>query len=174
LKIFGSGEKPIKLSKTSWLLLSVGIFVVVVASLGLTRSQQIQEQDKLSDELSIAETRLDKLQVKELRQQQEELQVQLDESTIQLTAAKDTLHQTAESIDVTDELFVIAQACGVEIMDISSAGVRSDKLEGIDCLSITLNVMAEGELPNIISFVIRLNNDFTTGIVKTAKISVPT
>jgi len=163
----------LKLSKTSWLLLSVGIFIVVVASLGLTRSQQLQEQGQLGEELGIAETRLDKLQVKQLQQQQEELQGQLDESTIQLVAAKDKLRQTVESIDVTDEFFAIAQSCGTIVESISSSSIRSDKLEGLSCSVITLNAVVSGEVPNLIDFIIKLNTDFTTGVVKSAQISIP-
>lgn len=162
-----------KLGKTSWLILSAGIFIVVVASLGLTRSQQIQEQGQLDEELSIAEMRLNQLQVKQLRQQQEELQGQLDESKIQLMAAKDKLRQTVESINVTDEFFEVAQSCGVEVASISSSSIESEKLGGIICSVITLNAVVAGEVPNLISFVIKLNNDFTTGIVKSAQISIP-
>jgi hypothetical protein len=163
----------LKLSKTSWLILSVGLFVVIMAGLGLTRSQQLQAQSQLSQELSVAETRLDKLQVEDLRQKQEELQRQLDESTIRLTEAKDKLRQTIESINVTDEFFEIAQFCGVEVESISSSNIRDDKLEDINCSVITLNAVVEGEVPNIINLVIKLNTDFTTGIVKAVQISIP-
>jgi hypothetical protein len=162
----------LKLSKTSWLILSVGIFLVVLAGLGLTRSQQLQEQGQLGEELSIAEMRLSKFQVSELRQQQEELQRQLDENTVQLTAAKDILSQTVESISVTDEFFQIAQFCDVTVMSISSSGIESGKLEDIACSVITLNTAVEGEVSNLINFVIRLNTDFTTGVVKSAQISI--
>ena len=161
-----------KLSKTSWLILSVGIFLVVAAGLGLTRSQQAQEQSQLDEELSVAEKRLDKFQIEELRQQQDELQVKLDESAIQLEAAKDRLHQTVESIDVTDEFFAIAQACGTTVMSISTSGIRSDALEAVGCSMIQINANVEGELPNLINLVITLNSDFTTGIVESTQMSI--
>jgi len=163
----------LKLSKTSWLILSAGIFLVVVAGLCLTRSQQLQEQGQLGEELSIAERRLSKFQISELQQQQEELQRQLDESTVHLTAAKDILSQTVESIGVTDEFFQIAQFCDVAVMNISSSGTESGKFEGIACTVITLNAMVEGEVPNLIDFVIMLNTDFTNGVVKSAQIDIP-
>lgn len=162
-----------KLTKTSWLILSIGIFVVVVASLGITRSQQLQEKDQLNEKLSVAELRLSRLQVKELRQQQEELQGRLDEREMQLMAAKDSLRQPIESIDVTDEFFAIAQYCGVKVMSISSSGIKSEKLGSVGCSVISLNAVVDGEVSNLISFVIKLNNDFTTGVVKSAQISIP-
>jgi len=163
----------VKLSKTSWLILAAGIFIVVFASLGITRSQQLQEQEQLDDELTVAEMRLNKFQVKQLRQQQEELQKQLDESTIQLTAGKDKLRQTIDSINVTDEFFEIARSCSIEVVGISSSNIGSEELGNIVCSVITLNATVAGDTSNLISFVIRLNNDFTTGIVKSAQISIP-
>lgn len=162
-----------KLTKTSWLILSVGIFIVVVIGLGLTRSQQFQEKGQLDEKMSIAEKRLNNLQVKELREQQEELQGRLDASTRQLMAVKDSLRQPVESIDVTDEFFAVAYSCGVEVMGISSSGIKNEKLGDLACSAISLNARVTGEVSNLISFVIKLNNDFTTGVVKSAQMSVP-
>ena len=162
-----------KLSKTSWLILAAGIFIVVFASLGITRSQQLQEQEQLDDELTVAEMRLNKFQVKQLRQQQEELQKQVDGSTMQLTAAKDKLRQTIDSINVTDEFFEIARSRSIEVVGISSSNIGSEELGNIVYSMITLNATVAGDTSNLISFVIRLNNDFTTGIVKSAQISIP-
>lgn len=162
-----------KLSKTSRLILAAGIFIVVFASLGIARSQQLQEQEQLDDELTIAEMRLNKFQVKQLRQQQGELQKRLDESTMQLTAGKDKLRQTIDSISVTDEFFEIARSCSIEVVGISSSNIGSEELGNIVYSVITLNATVAGDTSNLISFVIRLNNDFTTGIVKSAQISIP-
>ena len=97
----------------------------------------------------------------------------MDESKVKLLAAKDNLRQTVESIDVTDKFFAIAQSCEVEIMSISSSSIKNEKLEDINCSKITLNVVAEGAIDNLISYVIKLNNDFVTGIVNSAQIIVP-
>lgn len=163
----------LKLGKTSWIILSAGLFVVIIAGLGFARSQQIQEQGQLGEELSIAEKRLNKLQLQQRHEQQEELQIQLDNEVIKLVEAKDRLHQSVESIDVTDEFFVIAQSCNVTVMSTSSSSIKSEKLEGVSCAMITFNAVVEGEVPSIISFVIKLNNDFTTGVVESARISIP-
>jgi hypothetical protein len=163
----------LKLSKTSWLILLAGIFVVLIAGLVVTRSKQLQEQSELRDELRVAEMRLSKLQVQQLQQQEDELQGKLDETIAQLVAAKDNLRPTVESIDVTEKFFAIAQSCGVEITNITSSGIKGEKLENVDCSMITLNAVATGEVPNLISFVIKLNNDFTSGIVNSARITIP-
>ena len=163
----------LKLSKTSLLILLAGIFIVIVAGLGLTRSQQTQAQGQLDEELSIAEMRLNKLQETQLRQQQEELQKQLDESAIRLAAAKDKLRHSVESIDVTDEFFAIAQSSGVAVASVSSSTIKSGELKGVGCSVITLNAVVAGDVPDFISFIISLNNDFTTGVVESAQMSIP-
>jgi hypothetical protein len=165
--------RKIKISKTSWLILFAGVFVVIVVGLFLTHSQQLKEQERLNDELSVVEMRLNKLEVKQLYQEEEGLQKQVDENNVQLLAAKDSLRQTVESIDVTDKFFAIARSCDVEITSISSSSIKTEDLGDINCFKITLNVVAEGEVDNLISFIIKLNNDFITGIVDSAQISIP-
>jgi hypothetical protein len=165
--------KKLKLTKTSWLILSAGIFIVVAASLGLSHSKQIKEQGQLDEELSVAQTRLDKLQVKQLREQQEELQSRLDESIIQFVAAKDSLRRSIESANLTDDFFAIAQSCSVIVDSITSSGTKEEKLGGITCSAATLNAAVSGEVSDLISFVVKLNDYFTTGVVKSAQISIP-
>jgi hypothetical protein len=163
----------LKLSKTSWFILSIGLFIVIIAGLGLTHSQQLKAQSQLDDELDIAEMRLSKLGFDELRLKQEDLQRQLDERNLELTEAKDKLRQTIESIHVTDEFFEIAQSCYVQVDSISSSDIKTGKLGDISCSIITLKATVEGEVSNIIDFVIKLNNDFTTGVVESARMSIP-
>lgn len=165
--------KGLKLSKTSMLILSAGIFIVVLASLGLTRSQQVQEQTKLDEELSITEVRLSNVQIAQLLQQQAELQAQIDESTIQLTEAKNRLRQTVESIDVTDEFFSIAHDCDVLINNISTTTITTEELEGVNCSLIAIDSLVTSDVSNLIDFVISLNTDYTTGVVKSVQISIP-
>ena len=164
--------KKLKLTKTSWLILSAGIFIVVAASLGLSHSKQIKEQGQLDEELSVAQMRLDKLQVQQSREQQEELQSQLDANTVQLVAARDSLRHSLESANVTDEFFAIAQSCSVIIESVSSSGIKDEKLGGIVCSATTLNAAVSGEVSDLINFVIKLNDYFTTGVVKSAQISI--
>jgi hypothetical protein len=164
--------KKLKLSKASWLILSAGLFIVVLAGLGLTRSQQIQEQTKLDEELSINEMRLSKFNIEQLQQQRDELQEEVDKNTVLLDAAKYGLRATVESIDVTDEFFVIASKCDVIVNSISSSCIGNDDLNGIGCSTISLTAVVLGDFSNLIDFIISLNQDYTTGYVKSVYISV--
>lgn len=165
--------KFIKLSKTSWLILSVGIFVVVLAGLGITRSQQLQEQGKLENELGDSQMILDKIKVADLQQRLGELQQNADEEQLQLDEAKNKLDQTVVSVDVTDEFFSIADYCGVVIMSMSTTPIQPNTFEGIGLSTTALNAGVVGELPDLINFVVSLNNDFTTGLIKSTQIIIP-
>ena len=90
----------------------------------------------------------------------------------QLDAAKAILSQPIGSIVASDTLFNIAETCGVEVTEISSSGSAGGELEGIACSVLPLTARVEGDIPNLINFIIKLNGDFTTGAVKSVDISV--
>ena len=162
-----------KISKASWLILIAGVVFVTFASLGIAGAKQMSEQGELNDELSIAERRVDTLQLEQLTLEQEEFQKKLEQVHAESEAVKDKLRFSNESIDVTDFLFEIAQLTNVTILNVSSPGLSSTDLEAIPCTAQSLSVIAEGEVSDLIAFVTRLNNDFTTGLVQSADISIP-
>jgi hypothetical protein len=163
----------LKLSRTSWIIISAGVFVVILAGLGLTYSQQAKEKSQLSDDLSISEMRLDKLQFSAMQQDLDELQEQIDENVIRMSEDKDRLRQPIESIDVTDEFFLIASYCDVMVMNISSSKLAEDSLKGIPCSTIALSSSVNGTVTDLINFVISLNNDYSAGVVESAQITIP-
>lgn len=164
--------KGLKLSKTGWLILSAGIFIVILAALGVTRSQQLEEQAQLDEELSLSTTRVEKLQVADLRPQLEALQQRIEENEAQLTEAKDRLRQTVESTDVTEKFFLVAEYCGVKIMTLSTSRISKQVLTGIECNMISISTSVEGEVPNLIDYIISLNKGFTTGYIESAQITI--
>jgi len=165
--------KFLKLSKAGWLILAAGVFLVILAGLGITRSQQAQEQGQLEDELSVSLQSLEKLDVTELRQRLDELQQMVDEEQLQLDEARSRLDKTVVSVDVTEQFFSIADYCGVTVMSMSTSPIQDEDFEGIGLSMTALNSKAVGELNDIIQFVISLNNDFTTGLVNRFQIDIP-
>ena len=165
--------KGIKLSKTSWLILSAGVFVVILAGLGVTRSQQVREQSRMNDEMGISATRLDKIDVTALKRQLEDLNQKVEGGQAQLDEARERLKQTVISVDVTDELFKIADYSGVIVMTLTTSTITPGKLEGIGLKTISLSAQAKGDLDKIVDFVINLNNGYATGYVQSAQISIP-
>ena len=163
--------KGLKLSKTSWLILSAGVFIVVLAGLGLTRSQQLKEQTMIDDELTLSEKRLDTLQTAQLSQQLEILKGKLEESQVQLKEAQIRLKQTVISADVTEKFFRIAESCSVNVTNMSTTSIAQAKYENITVSTIALNAGVTGKATSIVDFVIALNNGYITGSVQSAQIS---
>ena len=79
-----AGDKTMKLGRASWIILTVGIIIVAFGSLGIARFQQSKEQEQLQEELSVAELRLEKFQLKQLRSQKEEFEERLDKAISRL------------------------------------------------------------------------------------------
>jgi hypothetical protein len=165
--------KYFKLSKTSWLILAAGLFIVVTAGLGITRSQQAGEQGRLDDELSASQQSLAALQITSLQSQLDELHQTAVEEQKQLEAAQQQMDQTVVSVDVTDQFFSIAGTCGVRVMNMSTLPITPNVYEGIGLSTTSLNVAVEGEVPALIDFVETLNTDFTTGLIKSTEIDIP-
>lgn len=165
--------KFLKLSKTSWLILAAGLFIVVMAGLGITRSQQAKEQGQLADELSASQQSLAALQITGLQSQLDELQQTAAQDQQQLDEAQQQLEQTIVSVDVTDKLFSIANTCGVSVTSLSTSPIVPNKYEGIGLSETSINAAVEGQLPALVDFVESLNNDFTTGLIKSAQIDIP-
>jgi len=112
----------LKLGKRKALLLAIGIPIILFGSLGMARSQQLQEQTGLQGELSSAESSLNKFRLEELISKQQELEKRLSQTTSELEALSATISQPIESITASGTLFDIAEACGVRITEVSSSG----------------------------------------------------
>ncbi len=108
-----------KISKTSWLLIAIGVFIIAMVGLGAVRYQQINQQNQLNGELALAEMKLNEFQLEQLSDRQGELEEQLSQTISQLEAAKAMLSQPNGSIVTSGILFDIAEAYGVEVTEIS-------------------------------------------------------
>jgi len=164
--------KGFKLSKTGLLILAAGVFVVGLLSLGITRYSQISEQTDLNDELSLSEMRLNNMDLKPFQLQLAELQEQFTDSASQLEEAKSRLVQTVISVNVTAKFYEIASYHQVIVDTISTTKNQTDDYEGVNCLLITVNAGVTGDLSHIIDFIAGLNDNFDTGFVQSAQITI--
>jgi len=163
--------KSLKFSKIGWLILSAGIFIVVLAGLGITRSGQIKDQNTLGTNLLLSQTRLDKIE-NTSQTQLNELKQQLIDNGQQLVKAKDRLRQDIDSVDVAAKFYEIANYYSVNATIMGTTTISHDSYEGVPCSVISLSGSAIGELPNIIEFIAGLNNNFSTGFVTSVQIQV--
>ncbi|MFH1651792.1 MAG: hypothetical protein ABID87_06825 [Chloroflexota bacterium] len=160
-----------KLGRTSWVILILGVLIIAFGSLGIARAQQVEERKQISEDLTIAEKRLTNLQLRELQSQKLNLEQGLEQEKYLLDNARIALDQTIDSIPVTDELFVIAAATRVKIMELTSTGVKNGDFQDVPVTVIKLNITADGEVLDLINFVTRLNTDIPTGAVQSVDIA---
>jgi len=160
-----------KLSKTSWMILAAGVFLVVLTGLGLTRSQQMKEQTKVASDLDLATKKLATVQTASLSQQLETLKTKVDESQALLNDARAHLHQTVVSVDVTDQFFQVAAYCSVNVTQYSSTVIAQAKYDNVTFSTISLTAQVEGLKTDIVKLVQALNDSYVTGNVQSAQIS---
>jgi hypothetical protein len=163
----------VKLGRTSWLVLAIGIVLIVFISLGILRFRQVDEQNQLIRDLAFAQERLSAAQFTEFSSQQEELEEQLNEITSEMEDTKGDLAQPTVSIVTSDTLFDIAKACSVEIIKVGSSDLKPEDREGITCSVMTFTVTVEGEVYNLINFITSLNEDFRSGVIKSVSMNIP-
>jgi hypothetical protein len=155
-----------KISKKTWIIVAVGVFIITSASLGSFYIKQIGQRNQLNEELIIAETRLNKFQL-------EVLETQLSNTVSKLETASDTLSKPIESIATTRTLYDAAKDSHVEVTDINSSELTSTKLEGISCSAVTLTMNVEGYLYDIVGFVTNLSDYLKTAVVQSIAINIP-
>jgi len=163
----------LKLSKTTWLIITAGVFIIALAGLGMVWSQQVQEQNQLKEQLASAQSRLSGVQTEQLSTRQTDLEEQLSQTTSQYEAVKAILSQPVGSITISSILFDIAEAHELEVTQMTSPGLTGGYFEGITCSVITLSATVEGDVPNLVNFITKVNSHLTTGVVKSITITIP-
>ena len=173
-----------KLSKKARTFLVGGILAILVISLLMAYSQQGQEQDQLSQELSAVQLLLSRQSaqssLQKLSSQQRELESQLAQVESQVDIAKTNLSQPIESIEVIDALFEVAETSAVEIIEISSVDiveVSSEVVTGEDIREIVfttllLKAKVGGDVPELLDFFSELSERFPTGVDDSIDINV--
>jgi len=165
----------LKLGKTAWAFLAIGLFVIVVAGLFLAYYEHDREQIRLQQELFSTQELLAKYSPEELSSRQEEVENQLARTESELEAAKANLRQSIESIEATDTIFAAARASNVEVLRVKSLGTPASKVleEGLTLTFLSLSVEVEGDIPDLVNFVVELNGKFPGGAIESVEIIVP-
>jgi hypothetical protein len=147
----------------------------VLAGLGLTYSGQKREQKTITEELEISRDRLDKAQDTGVQLQQiSQLEERLTDSQGRLDEAKQKLLQAILSVDVAEKFFQIADASGVVVMTLGTTSIQETKVSDVDCYKISVQGTVNGEFLKLVDFIINLDQNYITGFVKTAQITIDT
>jgi hypothetical protein len=133
-----------RLSKTAWLILGAGIFVIALAVLVMLYAQQADEEQQAEESLASAKALLPQLVA-----EREDLQSQLNQLEDQLVQEVSALEQSiakfpedVESIEYDEELFMIAHDYDLEVVQLTASEPRDEVVdETIIYLVTTFEIM---------------------------------
>jgi len=170
-----------KLSKTAFLVLGIGVFIIVFAALYAISYGESGKQKRLNDSLATAQTLLPKLVSGRgaLESQLVQRQSALAEAESLLSTAKARFPNSSESIEYDEVLFSIADDCDLEVMSLSVAVPQEKKVEDVTYIVTPFEVKVrgkvEGEVTNILDFVnaIATSKDFASATLELVNIRVP-
>ena len=131
-----------KLSRTAWLILGIGIFVIAFATLYTIYSRQSGEGEQLATSLSAAQALLPQLVSErgDLEDQLSQWESELAKAASSLDKNKARFPKSVESIECDEILFDIADDCGLEIFELTASEPSNRKVEDITYAVTTFEV----------------------------------
>lgn len=160
-----------KIGKKTWIILLAGALVVGGISLGMMLNQQTSQKDDIQTQLTLAKAKLATLDNENLILQKEALNVKITDFAAQRTAITAKLFFPDDNINITDSLIQDAIDCDVDLLELSSPGLGSGSLEGVQFETMNMTVRARGTSDNIAKFIYSLKNVFPTCEIKNVALS---
>ncbi|MFC2044348.1 hypothetical protein ACFLT8_04045 [Chloroflexota bacterium] len=162
-----------KLSKRTWLFMLIAILIIAAAGMNIVRSQHIQQQKVLDENLAIAQMKLKGIPLEQFYSQVADLEDSLNYTVSQYEEAKSIFSQQISSLTASNTLFDAAIVQGLEVINITASSPTSGNLAEIDCSVISLTVEVEGDISDIVSFVTELKSRFVTSLINSVTITIP-
>ena len=163
----------LKLNKRVGLFIGIGIFVIVLSGLGMVSFQKFEEKNKLVQQLSTSQTRLQGIKLESLSSQPAELEKQLNQVTPEFEAVKAKLSQPVSSTAAATALFDTAKSHGLVVTEMTSSSPTNESVAGVTLSAISITAKVEGNLSKIVDFIPALNKLLETSAVKSVDITVP-
>lgn len=159
-----------KLTNKSKVLLTTGVFLIVLISLSMVQLQQIQARSRTEKETAQTNLLLEKLNIDGLASQKAELQSRVEQATVDISQAKDSLEQSLETIESSGDIYAIAAKSDVHVDSINSSMVSEKNIGGVKCAVLQVTVKASGTTTALINFVSQLTAKYHTGAVTSVQI----
>ena len=136
-----------RVSKTAWLILGAGVFVIAFGTLFMSYSRQSGEQEWLEDSLSVAQALWPQLisEREDLEDQLTQWEGELAKATSSLSSSKARFPKSVQSIEYDEALFDIADDCDLQIMKLTASEPRDKKVEDITYTTTTFQVVVRSE-----------------------------
>jgi hypothetical protein len=160
-----------KMGKKTWIILLIGALVVGGASLGLTLNQQTTQKNDIQKQLTSAKAKLTALDNEKLIVQKESLNLKISDYAAQHKEIEAKLYFPDDNINITDSLIQDALECDVDLLELSSPGLGSGSLAGVQFETMDMSVKAQGTSSNIANFVYSLKKVFPTCEIQNVALS---
>jgi len=146
-----------KTNKKVWLIVGIGVFVIVLAVLFSTYSQQAGERGQLEDNLSTAQALVSKLTT-----QKGDLEDRLAQAESLLDTSQAEFPDSVESIEYGEDLFDIADDCDVVLTSLRPSQPTDKEAGGATYSVSSFVVVVKGDIGDILDFVdaLRAGEDF--------------
>ena len=168
-----------KLSKTAWLILGIGIFVIALGSLYMVYSRQGSEEEQLSNSLLAAQQTLSRLTSERADSESTltKMEDKLAQAELLLHKAKAKFPGLVESTDYAERLFNIADGCDLAVTEFTSLEPADQTAEAKDVTYFvtSFSVKVEGEVTDILDFInaIATSEYFTTATIELVDMDIP-
>jgi hypothetical protein len=125
-----------KVSKTALLVLGIGIFIIVFATLFTLYSGQSAEQALLSKNLAASQGFLPELLAEkdDLDDQLAQWEGELDEVMLELSQSEGRFPKSVESIEYDEVIFKLAEQSGLLIINLMASDPMEEVVEGTDII----------------------------------------
>jgi hypothetical protein len=153
-----------KLTKTSWIILIVGLLVIAAGTLGWMYSQRLDQQRQVEEQLSAAQKKLALIKLDDLNDQKDQFTKQIKELNALLAEKKNRLKAPVDGIKTTDEILAKAKSYRIDILEMSSPGLSGEQLAGTELETLAISIRFIGNINDIVNFAINLNELYPTSI----------
>jgi ABC-type transport system involved in cytochrome bd biosynthesis fused ATPase/permease subunit len=161
----------VKLSKSSWIILALGIVLIAGISLGMSRSQQAEQQKQLTEKLAQAKAKLATINIDELTGQKNRLTQQVEQYSTQTESVKQNLFAAEDDIEATDIILESARSFQVEVVTITSPGAAFGELQGTQCRILPMKIQLNGDIDKLADFIYNLSQIFPTSIIQEVRLN---
>lgn len=181
-----------KFSKTSWMVLGIGIVIIGTASLYMVYQGEVQKRDEARDSLAEAQATVPiriterndlESQLSQLEDELVQWQNELSQLETELAQAELTLNQTGARFPISVESieydeFLVDFALGANELNMTSLTASEPTeltLDGITYTTTFFTVAINGEVADILNFIntIVADDDFQTAILEPITIDIP-
>ncbi|MFC1920471.1 hypothetical protein ACFLYQ_01955 [Chloroflexota bacterium] len=163
----------LRLSKRSWMIIIMGTLTIVIVTLSVIYFQQMQRYGLAREQLAQTQMTLEQAREIELASSKAEFEAELNDVVWQLETVEAQLSIPVASSVITKTLFDIAEKYNLVVNQMTSSLPIMENLIGVDISQTTLTARVEGDYANFIRFIIELDGQFKTGVIRSVTMNMP-